>query len=128
MNEFVYIFAGMCVFVTSVVLYNLFVGVRGDLAAAKEGEVYRFEYLQPLTGDAERHMVKILGKRMLTTNEIARLNARSRYRSTDPLFMRTAHLITGQSSDGKIRNFYAERTINCKRSVIAGLLNKAGVL
>ena len=109
-------------------LYNLRVGFNANLAEAREGELYRFKYLQPLEGKAERYMVKIIGSRVMTTEQINRLNIKSKYRRNDPLFIRTGHLITGQCSDGTIRNFYAERTIECKKTIIPNVLNRIGIL
>ena len=73
-------------------------------------------------------MVKILDSRPMTTNEITRLNNSSSYRRNDPMFIRTGHLVTGQCSDGTIRNFYAERTIDCKKTIMPNVLNKVGIL
>lgn len=128
MNEFVYIFGSVLAVGVMVGLYYFFAGVNGNLADAKEGEVYHFKYLQPSTGEAERYMVKIIGKQQLTVEQINRLNARSNYRKYDPIFMRTGHLVTGQSKDGKIRNFYAERTVDCKRSLLGNLMSTIGAL
>ena len=127
MNEFftmasVGLVAGVAFF-----LYNLRVGFNANLTEAKEGEVYRFEYLQPVTGKAERYMVKILDSYTLSSDAIARLNKRSGYRKNDPNFMRTAHLVTGQCGDGTIRNFYAERTRNVRRPLLGGVMFKTGL-
>ena len=128
MNEF-FVIAGVgLVAVVGFVLYNLRVGFNANLVEAKEGEVYRFRYLQPVTGKAERYMVKILDSYTLSSEAISRLNARSGYRKNDPNFMRTAHLVTGQCGDGTIRNFYAERTINCRKTIMPKVLNKVGIL
>jgi len=109
-------------------LYNLRVGFNANLAEARGGELYRFKYLQPLEGKAERYMVKILDNRVMTTEQINRLNVKSKYRRNDPLFIRTGHLVTGQCNDGTIRNFYAERTIDCKKTIIPNVLNRIGML
>ena len=127
MNEF-FIMAGVgLVAVIGFVLYNLRVGFNANLTEAKTGEVYRFKYLQPVTGKAERYMVKILDNRVLSTEQINRLNTKS-YRRNDPKFIRTGHLVTGQCGDGTIRNFYAERTVDCKKTIIPNILNKVGIL
>lgn len=127
MNEF-FIMAGLgLVSVIGFVLYNLRVGFNANLAEAKTGEVYRFKYLQPVTGKGERYMVKILDNRVMSTEQINRLNTRS-YRRNDPLFIRTGHLVTGQCNDGTIRNFYAERTIECKKTIIPNVLSRIGVI
>lgn len=127
MNEFfimvgVGLVAGIVFF-----LYNLRVGFNANLTKAQKGEMYRFKYLQPLEGKAERYMVKILDNRVMSTEQINRLNTKS-YRRNDPLFIRTGHLVTGQCSDGTIRNFYAERTIDCKKTIIPNVLSKVGIL
>ena len=123
-----YIVLGCVVFaVTSVVWYNLYHGVSGDLKNAREGEVYHFRYLQPATGDYERHMVKVLKNVALTDEQIRKLNARSKYRRFDNSFHRTNHLVTGQSANGQIRNFYAERVEGCRRSGVGRLAFTMGI-
>ena len=94
-------------------LYNVYSGVHGCLSSARVGEVYNFDYLQPLTGENERFLVKVLDVATLSDDQISRLNARSNHRRSDNNFQRTRHLITGQSPDGSVRNFYAERVTNC---------------
>ena len=127
MNEF-FIGAGIgLVAMVVFLLYNLRVGFNANLTEAKTGEVYRFEYLQPVTGHAERYMVKILENRVMSSEQINRLNTKS-YRRNDPRFIRTGHLITGQCGDGTVRNFYAERTVNCRKTILSKVLNKVGIL
>lgn len=108
-------------------LYNLYVGVHGNLNTAKVGEVYHFDYLQPLHGNPERFMVQIVNSSHLTERDIQRLNSNSRYRKNDPVFMRTNTLVTGRSADGKIRNFYADRVKNCKRSTMGKVAFNMGL-
>ena len=108
-------------------LYHTFRGVAGSLATANVGEVYNFEYLQPKSGVPERFMVKVVGVHVLTKDQISRLNTTSNYRRYDPVFERTNHLVTGQSPDGTIRNFYAERVVNCRRPLLGGTLFKTGI-
>ena len=72
-------------------------------------------------------MIKVRDVCTLNDNQISRLNARSNYRRSDNNFQRTRHLITGQSPDGSVRNFYAERVTNCRRPLLGGLLLKSGV-
>jgi hypothetical protein len=107
--------------------YHIYRGLHGSLACASVGDVYNFEYLQPNTGEHERFLVKVIGVHTLSAETISRLNARSNYRRYDPDFQRTNHLVTGQSADGKIRNFYAERVVNCRRPLLGGTLFKAGL-
>ena len=122
------VFAGIVCAIAGIVWFNLYYGIHGDLKNAKEGEVYHFRYLQPSTGDYERHMVKVLKNVILTNEQIQELNARSKYRKSDNSFRRTNHLVTGQSANGQIRNFYAERTTDCKKTLIPKVLNRVGVL
>ena len=124
MNGF-FVLAGIgLVALVGFAIYNLRVGFNASLKDAKIGELYRFKYLQPVTGKAERYMVKILDSYSLSTEAIARLNARSGYRKRDPNFVRTAHLVTGQCGDGTIRNFYAERTVDCRKTIVPKLFSK----
>lgn len=127
MTEFVVLFSVVCCLLFGLVGYSLYKGVHGNLQNAKTGEVYHFDYLQPVTGDAERYMVKILSNVPMTPEQISRLNSKSRYRRYDHAFVRTPHLVTGQSADGKIRNFYAERTVNCRRTPLGRLVFKMGL-
>jgi|APGre2960657404_1045060.scaffolds.fasta_scaffold216566_1 hypothetical protein len=108
-------------------LYHVYSGTHGSLSTAKVGDVFNFEYLQPAKGDPERFLVKVLGVTMLDDNQIRRLNAKSNYRRNDSNFQRTRHLITGRSADGTVRNFYAERVVNCRRPLLGGTIFKAGL-
>ena len=97
-------------------------GPKGSLHTAKVGEVYNFDYLQPMAGDPERYLAKVLEVHTLSNDSIRRLNATSRYRKSDPQFHRTSHLVTCVTPDGKTRNFYAERTMNCRKPLLAKAL------
>lgn len=118
---------GSLVVIGCAIGYNLYYGISGDLKNAKEGEVYHFRYLQPATGDYERHMVKVLKNVTLTDEQIQRLNARSKYRRFDNSFRRTNHLVTGQSANGQIRNFYAERVDGCRKTGVGKLAFTMGI-
>jgi len=89
------------------------------LENAKIGEIYNFVYRQPVTGTPERYLAKVIDVTTLSEDSIRNLNRRSNYRRFDPIFVRTPHLVTCQTPDGKIRNFYAERTSNCRRPLLA---------
>ena len=108
--------AGLALVAFLGVFFALTRGVTGTLANAKVGEVYNFEYEQPLAGDPERILAKVI-EPVYTLNDfqIRKLNARSNYRRNDPNFKRTTHLVTCEMADGTIRNFYAERTKNVRR-------------
>jgi len=108
-------------------LFHVYSGVNANLSSANVGEVYNFEYLQPKYGYPERYMVKVVAVHTLTEKQISKLNSTSNYRRFDPIFQRTNHLITGQSPDGTIRNFYAERVTNCRRPLLGGTLFKTGL-
>jgi hypothetical protein len=121
------ILAAAAVAVVGFVFYSVYGGSKASLANAQEGQVYNFIYEQPLHGTHERFLAKVIGKQSLTSAEIARLNRSSRYRRSDPEFVRTNNLVTCQTPDGKIRNFYAERVKNCRKPLLAGALFKSGV-
>jgi len=111
--------------VAGCVLYvGVYGGLHGSLSSSKVGEIVHFTYEQPLEGTAERYLAKVLDVRKLTDAQIEKLNRRSRYRSDDPSFIRTSHLVTCQSMDGTVRNFYAERTRNLRRPLFGKQLFK----
>jgi len=98
-------------------------GVHANLAHAKVGEVYNFEYEQPLHGERKRILAEVIEPvHTLDDLSIRRLNARSRYRSNDPIFQRSKHLVTCKMASGEVRNFYAERATKVRRSIFG---NKA---
>jgi hypothetical protein len=116
---------GICMLLFS--MFHIYRGLHGTLSDAHVGEVYNFEYLQPDKGEPERFLVKVVDVHTLSDDQISKLNARSNYRKNDSVFQRTRHLITGESADGTIRNFYAERAVNCRRPLLGGALFKVGV-
>lgn len=114
--------------VVGVFLFNaVYGGSKASLANAVEGQVFNFTYEQPLHGTHERFLAKVIGKQTLTADQIAQLNRRSKYRANDPEFIRTNHLVTCRTVDGKVRNFYAERVTNCRKPLLAGALFKSGI-
>ena len=119
--------AGVAAAVVGFVFYAVYGGIKAILANATEGQVYNFVYEQPLHGTHERFLAKVIGKQTLTSAQIAKLNRNSRYRANDPAFVRTNHLVTCKTPDGKVRNFYAERVKNCRKPLLAGALFKSGV-
>lgn len=121
------ILAAVAVAVVGFVFYSIYGGSKSSLANAQDGQVYNFVYNQPLHGTHERFLAKVIGKQTLTADQIAKLNRKSRYRINDPEFIRTANLVTCQTPDGKIRNFYAERVSNCRKPLLAKVLFKSGV-
>lgn len=113
--------------IAAMFLYNVYRGVHGSLASANCGDVYNFRYFQPLTGDYQRYLAKVVSVRKLDSFEIGRLNFTSDYRASDKNFIRTPTLVTCQMNNGDYRQFYAERSDMVRRSPIGGLLFKAGV-
>jgi hypothetical protein len=98
-------------------------GRRANLAEAKIGQVFNFEYLQPLNGEPERYLAKVIEPvTALDESWIKIMNRRSNYRRNDPNFKRTNHLVTCKTVDGNIRQFYCERVVNCRRPLLAGLM------
>lgn len=110
--------AGVCM-VGMFVVYGVYGGVHDSLRNARVGQVYNFVYEQPVHGYSERYLAKVLDVSTLSEDSIRRLNARSNYRRDDIRFLRTSHLVTAQTPDGKIRNFYAERASHCRRPLLA---------
>ena len=121
------IFAGVAAMLIAFSVFHIYRGVKDSLTTARIGSVYNFEYVQPVTGEPERFMAKVLEVHRFSDDWIARLNKSSRYRRNDPDFQRSRHLVTAQTPDGKIRNFYAERTRNVRRPLLGGVLFKTGL-
>jgi hypothetical protein len=113
--------------VISFVLFHIYCGVTDTLTNARIGGVYNFEYEQPVSGDPERFMAKVISVHRLSNDSIHRLNRTSHYRKHDNQFVRTNHLVTAQTPDGRIRNFYAERTRNVRRPLLGVALFKSGL-
>jgi hypothetical protein len=104
-------------------VYAMYGGRSANLAEAHVGQVFNFEYLQPLNGEPERYLAKVIEPvSKIDDSWIKIMDRRSTYRRNDPNFKRTNHLVTCQTVDGKIRNFYCERAINCRRPILAGLI------
>jgi hypothetical protein len=130
MNDFVLLgvmFAVVCACLTTFILHNIYRGVHDSLANASVGTVYNFRYFQPLSGDYERYLAKVMNVRKLSQSEISRLNWSSDYRRSDKDFQRSPTLVTCAMSNGDVRQFYAERSDMCKRTAVGNLLFKMGV-
>ena len=121
------LFSIVCFCLIVFLFHNTYRGVHDTLANASTGSVYNFRYFQPLTGDYERYLAKVVDIRKLTQAEISRLNWSSDYRRGDKEFQRSPTLITCLMGNGDFRQFYAERSDMCKRTAVGSLLFKAGV-
>jgi hypothetical protein len=130
MNDIV-LFGGLlalsCVALLCFFFFNVYRGVHDSLANAVIGTVYNFRYFQPVTGDYERYLAKVVGIRKLSQTEISRLNWHSDYRAYDKEFKRSPTLVTCEMSNGDYRQFYAERSDMCKRTLTGNLLYSMGV-
>ena len=102
--------------------FHTYRGVNDSMTNAQVGKVYNFEYQQPLTGEPERFLAKVVSVQKFSQEEINRMNRAYRYRRNDNNFVRTSNLVTAQTPDGKIRNFYAERTSNVRRPLLGGVV------
>jgi hypothetical protein len=130
MSNLFFLVAGLSVVLVGLFFFaafHIYNGVKDNLSSAKIGSIYNFEYVQPVTGTPERFMAKVLEVHRFSDDWIARLNRTSRYRKNDPEFQRSRHLVTAQTPDGKIRNFYAERTRNVRRPLLGGVMFKSGL-
>ena len=104
-------------------LYAVYGGSRAELCNAKVGEVYNFEYMQPLHGEPKRVLARVIEPVVRLDNRtIQTMNARSSYRRNDPTFERTNHLVTCETVDGNIRQFYCERVKNCRRPLFGSVV------
>lgn len=100
-----------------------------SLATANVGEVYNFDYKQPHHGETRRFLAKVVEPvYTLSDSMIKKLNNTSYYRRNDPMFERTKHLVTCEMPNGDVRQFYAERASNVRRSTLGGRLFKVAAL
>ncbi len=113
--------------VLAFVAFHTYGGVKDNMSNAQVGKVYNFEYEQPLNGEPERFCAKVLAVQTFSKDQIERMNNAYRYRRDDNNFVRTSHLVTAQTPDGKLRNFYAERTRNVRRPLLGGVVFKSGL-
>ena len=98
-------------------------GRNASLCDAKRGEVFSFEYLQPLTGERIRHKARVVEPVIrLSDKQIETMNRTSNYRKDDPDFERTNHLVTCQTHDGEVRQFYCERVKNCRKPLFGAFV------
>ena len=76
-------------------IYAVYGGFRANLCEAKPGQVFNFEYMQPLNGDPKRVLARVLDKPFRFSDAtLQRMNRISNYRKGDPEFKRTNHIVT----------------------------------
>ena len=121
MNVYVSVLTVVSVLAMVGLFFSLY-GRPATLCDAKVGEIYNFEYLQPLHGKPKRWMANVVEPVVkLDDNAIQRLNRRD-YRKNDPKFKRSHHLVTCETKNGEIRQFYCERTTKCRKPLFSNLL------
>ena len=104
-------------------IYSVYGGRAASLCEAKPGQVFNFEYMQPLNGDSKRVLARVLDKPYRFTDmELQRMNRVSSYRKNDKDFKRTNHIVTCETHDGEIRQFYCERVKNCRKPLFGSLV------
>ena len=104
-------------------VYAVYGGSPASLCEAKPGQVYNFEYLQPLHGDNKRVLARVLEKPYRFTDaELRHMDRRSSYRKNDKVFQRTNHIVTCETHDGEIRQFYCERVKNCRKPLFGSIV------
>ena len=104
-------------------IYSVYGGSRASLCEAKPGQVYNFEYLQPLNGDSKRVLARVLEPVEYRSNaKLERMNRISNYRKGDKVFQRTNHIVTCETHDGEIRQFYCERVKNCRKPLFGAVV------
>ena len=104
-------------------IYSVYGGFQANLCEAKPGQVFNFEYMQPLKGDSKRVLARVLDKPYKFSDmELQRMNRRSTYRRDDKDFKRTNHLVTCETHDGEIRQFYCERVKNCRKPLFGSIV------
>lgn len=106
-------------FIVVMSTYAVYGGFRADLCSAKQGQVFNFEYLQPLNGESKRILARVIEPVEYRSDEkLERMNRISNYRKDDKTFKRTNHLVTCQTHDGEVRQFYCERVKNCRKPLL----------
>jgi len=132
MNDDLVLFAVLgCVSVVAIAAYvyfHIYRGLHDSLANARIGDVYNFSYVQPLTGDYNRYLAKVVNVCKLDDGSIDYLNQTSKYRRFDDMFERSKTLVTCLMKDGTFRQFYGERCDMVRRPLFGGLLFKAGIV
>jgi len=104
-------------------VYAVYGGFKADLCNARPGQVFNFEYMQPLNGDSKRVLAKVIEKPYRFSDmELQRMNRVSSYRKNDPEFKRTNHIVTCELHDGEVRQFYCERVKNCRKPLFGGIV------
>ena len=104
-------------------IYSVYGGRVASLCEAKPGQVFNFEYMQPLNGDSKRVLARVLEPVEYRSDaKLRAMNAHSNYRKNDPVFKRTNHIVTCETHDGEIRQFYCERVKNCRKPLFGGLV------
>lgn len=104
--------------------YNAVYGGKYDsIINSSVGDVFHFEYEQPLNGEVSRHFVQVIEPvQFLNNYQINNLNNNSTYRRYDSNFKRGNHLVMCKMIDGNIRQFYCERITNCRKPMLGRLL------
>jgi hypothetical protein len=104
-------------------IYSVYGGSKASLCDAKPGQVFNFDYMQPLNGDCRRILAKVLEKPYRFTDaELRQMDRRSSYRKDDKDFKRTNHLVICKTHDGEIRQFYCERAVNCRKPLLGSII------
>lgn len=106
--------------------FHTYSGVKDNLENARVGSVYNFQYLQPVTDEPDRFCAKVVAIQKFTKSDLERMNQAYRYRRNDSNFIRSGNLVTAQTPDGKIRNFYTGRTQNVRRPFLGKVLFSTG--
>ena len=116
------IIAAAAIAIVAFSVYAVYGGFQANLCEAKPGQVFNFEYMQPLNGDPKRVLARVLEKPYRFTDaELRHMDRRSSYRKNDKVFQRTNHIVTCETHDGEIRQFYCERVKNCRKPLFGGM-------
>ena len=107
----------------AIALNSVYGGFKASLCEAKPGQVFNFEYMQPLNGDSKRVLAKVLEPVEYRSDaKLEGMNRSSNYRKNDPVFKRTNHIVTCETADGEIRQFYCERVKNCRKPLLGAMV------
>ena len=100
-------------------IYSLY-GRAASLCEAKIGQVFNFEYMQPLNGESKRVLARVICFTAFPMG-VRSMNASS-YRKNDPTFKRTNHFVTCETHDGDVSTVLLRTCQNCRKPLFGTIV------